>query len=432
MNLIRLSLHRLKVRPLQSFLNLLLLALGSGLVTFLLVTFNQLQQQIGRNAEGIDLVVGAKGSPLQLILSGIFHIDVPTGNMPLKQFNTLRNNRGVKKAIPLSLGDNYQNYRIVGTDSTYPGHYNAALEQGRWWQQELEVVIGAGVAQKTGLTQNDTFAGAHGLDIEGEPHADTQYRVVGIMEPNQSVLDNLILTSLESIWHTHGIAHEHTHADMHLPNHQGEALQGNTEATTHTDQAHIHAEQEETDVEATPLEITMALLQYRGPMAAMSLPAYVNRQTELQAASPAIELARLLSLIGVGVSALRAFAGLILLIAGLSVFVALYNVLRERQYDLAIMRTLGATRMQISALILLEGVSLAALGTLVGMLLAHLAVAGLGGFVAESEQMNISGWVWLKEELWLFVLACGIGFVAALLPAISAYRTDISAVLAKA
>jgi putative ABC transport system permease protein len=430
MNLLQLSLHRLTVRPLQSFLNLLLLALGAGLITFLLLITHQLQQQLSRNAEGIDLVVGAKGSPLQLILSGIFHIDVPTGNIPLQEFIALKNNRNVRKAIPLSLGDNYQRYRIVGTDSTYPGHYEASLGAGQWWLQEMEVVVGSAVTQKTGLRLGDTFAGAHGLDEEGEPHADIQYRVVGIMAPNHSVLDNLILTSIESVWHTHGIPHEHTaaapadghgHADGHDDHGQSEG-----------GHSHNRTAQLAGTTEARPLEITMALIQYRGPMAAMSLPAYINRQTGLQAASPAIELARLLSLIGVGVTALRYFGGLILLIAGLSVFVALYNALRERQYDLAIMRTLGATRLQIASLIVLEGVSLAAIGTLAGMLLAHVAVASLGGLIAQSEQMNISGWVWLEEELWVFGLACGIGFVAALLPAVNAYRTDISQVLSKA
>ena len=132
-------------RPLQTVLNLLLLALGLAVVTLVLLVGTQIDRGFERDVQGIDLVVGAKGSPLQLILAGVFHIDVPPGNIALVDFQKLRSNPLVAQAIPLSLGDSFRGYRIVGTTPEYPAHYGATLAQGTLWQGPLQAVLGAGV-----------------------------------------------------------------------------------------------------------------------------------------------------------------------------------------------------------------------------------------------------------------------------------------------
>ena len=133
----------------------------------LLLVVGQLEERMQRDARGIDLVVGAKGSPMQLILSGIYHLDAPTGNVPLAAAQALAKERFVRKAMPLALGDSWKGYRIVGAEHDYPNHYGATLAAGRLWEKPMEAVLGAEVAQRTGAGVDAKFAGAHGIERRG-------------------------------------------------------------------------------------------------------------------------------------------------------------------------------------------------------------------------------------------------------------------------
>jgi putative ABC transport system permease protein len=178
-------------------------------------------------------------------------------------------------------------------------------------------------------------------------------------------------------------------------------------------------------------EYTALLIQYASPLAAAVLPRYINNNSELQAASPAYETARLFSIIGVGVDVLRGFALVLIVAAGLSVFIALYNALSERRYDLAVMRTLGASPAKLMSLMLFEGVLLALIGAALGIALGHALTEVLGHALKAARQVTVTGWAWVNLELWLVVLALGVGVVAAVLPAWRAYRTDIAGTLAR-
>ena len=134
---------------------------------------------------------------------------------------------------------------------------------------------------------------------------------------------------------------------------------------------------------------------------------------------------------GTGVDAFRIFAYVLILAAGLGVFIALYNAMKERTYDLAIMRTMGASRFFLVKQVILEGVLLALLGVLFGLVLGHVAAEVLGIFLGESQGLKLSGWSFSLEELWLVALALVIGIVASVLPAIQAYRTDIARTLSQ-
>ncbi|HMI01915.1 MAG TPA: FtsX-like permease family protein, partial [Pedobacter sp.] len=209
-----------------------------------------------------------------------------------------------------------------------------------------------------------------------------------------NVTDNLILTNIGSVWKMHG------------------------------DQEKAGEHHEE------PKELTSLLIQYRSPMSVALFPRMVNETTNMQAASPAQESTRLFSLIGVGVDTLQWFAVLIMLIAAISVFVNLYNSLKERSYDLAIMRTLGASRNQLFFIVISEGIMLTLAGTLAGIALGHLAIQLIGSY-QESSQARMTGIVLLFDELYLFVAGLGIGIFAAVIPAIQAYRSNISKILSQ-
>ena len=149
MNLATVSLAYLRARPLSTGLNILLLALGVATIALLLLATQQIEDRLQRDARGIDLVIGAKGSPMQIILSSIYHLDVPTGNISYKQAREIAQHRAVKSVIPLALGDSYRGLRIVGTNHDYLAHYGARLAAGRLWEKPLEVVLGAEAAARS-------------------------------------------------------------------------------------------------------------------------------------------------------------------------------------------------------------------------------------------------------------------------------------------
>jgi len=380
-------------RPLGAVLNVLLLSLGLASITFLLLVGYQLTKAFDRDLAGIDVVVGAKGSPMQLILSGVLHIDVPPGNVPLAAVHELEKNPLVASLIPISLGDNYQAYRIVGTSHAYISHYGAQLAQGQLWRSPMQVVVGATVARKLGLQLGRTFVGSHGLGAGGHAHGDSKYTVVGVLQPNGSVLDRLILTDTASVWQVH---EDYTAVD---------------------DEDHAIMAQER--------EITMALIKYKTPLAALSFPRYVNTSTEMQAAAPALEITRLLSMLGLGTDVLRAFAAVLLLTAGLSVFIALWSVVRERRADLALLRMLGAPPARVAALLLSEALWLGLLAAVLGLVLGQGFAAALGWFLQLDTSLLVGGLVWPVDLLVVPAVALGVALGAALLPALGAYRVSV-------
>ncbi|MBL7791577.1 MAG: ABC transporter permease [Saprospiraceae bacterium] len=410
MNLLQLSWKNILHKPTSTLLSLVLFALGVGLVSLLMLVNRQLEEKFEKNLAGIDMVIGAKGSPLQLILSSMYHIDAPTGNVAIADVKAFLNPKHpvIGKAVPLSLGDNYRSYRIVGTTFDFFTLYNAQLAQGRRWEAVFEVVIGAAVADALDLKTGDTFHSSHGFVVdENLEHTDASaFKVVGILQPTGAVVDQLILTSPQSIWgvHEHG-DHEYEHEayDLSKPltDYEGES-------------------------------ITSVLIQFKARNAAtLNMPRGINENTNMQAATPAWEINRLYAILGDSALALQVLALIIIAVSGLSVFLSLYASLRDRRYELALMRVMGASRGKLFALILLEGLLLAAVGCIIGLALSH---AGMGVFaraLESSYRYSFTGALFLKEEIWLVSAALGVGLLAAFIPAVQARNTDISQTLAE-
>ena len=393
MKTIAFSWRYLWSRPLAAALNLLLLSLGLASITFLLLVSHQIDSAFERDLAGIDVVVGAKGSPMQLILSGVFQLDVPTGNVPLAAVKALQAHPQVAKLIPISMGDSFRGFRIVGTTPDYANHYRAELAQGTLSTAPMQAVLGARVAGQSGLKVGDTFTGTHGLAPGGHAHGQNPYTVTGILAPNGSVLDRLVLTPLESVWQVH-------ETDTALDDEDRKVMEGER-------------------------EVTLALIQYKTPLAAVTFPRFINTTTEMQAAAPALEITRLLSMVGVGIDVLRALAGVLLLTAGLSVFIALWGAVRERRADLALLRMLGAPPRKVAGLLLCEALWLALLATVLGVL----AGQGLSALLAWALQLEksvlIGALSWPVELVGVPVLALGVALASALLPAWEGYRVSV-------
>lgn len=403
MNVPGLSWHYLWSRPLSSALNLLLLTLGLASMAFVLIAKDQIDNAFERDLAGIDVVVGAKGSPMQLILAGVFHMDVPPGNVPLAEVQALAAHPQVAQVIPLSLGDSVAGFRIVGTHTDYPAQYRATLAQGALWTEPMQAVMGAQVVQATGVQLGQTFTGTHGMGGGGgHEHADMPYTVVGLLAPCACVLDRLVLTDTASVWEVHeGLA------------------PGEFESLTPEDREAIQAER----------EVTMALVRYNTPMAAIGFPRFVNATTRMQAAAPALEITRLLSMVGVGTRVLQGMGAVLLLVAALSVFIALWSAVRERRADIAMLRMLGAPPRKVGALLLCEALWLALLASAMGLLAAQGLVALVGWWWMPEQGLTLSGWHWPTALVGVPLAAVGVALVAAAVPAVSAYRVDVTSLL---
>lgn len=428
-------------------LSILLTAFGVAILCVLSITSESFEKQLENNSKNIDLVIGAKGSPLQLILSSVYHIDNPTGNIPLAEAEKLQNNPLIKLAVPVSLGDNYRGHRIVGTDSSFLTLYETKVLQGRLFQKDYEVVIGTDVANKQKLKIGDHIHSSHGLSKGGHSHDDHPFTVVGILAHNNNITDNLILTSLSSVWDVHGIAHDEHHEELTTEELQAkEDIAETRDAYLHhhgeaTDEEHDHVHEDQyadSDrivksigadmIHSSGLEITALLVQYQSPAAIAVLPKFIAQNTQMQAASPAIESARLFSLLGVGIDSLQILAYIIMAIAGLSVFISLYNALKQRKYDLAIMRTLGASKLKLFTLVIFEGMVITIIGGFLGLLFAHIALYYISLQTSQSADF-INTFKLNPIELIFVLLACIIGIISALVPAIKAYKTTISNIL---
>lgn len=444
MNPLALSLAYLKDRALGSAVNILLLALGVATLVILLVFSRQVEERFTRDAQGVDLVVGAKGSPLQLILSSIYHVDVPTGNIPVETLDLLRRDRTIAQVIPLALGDNFRGFRIVGTEPALAAQHGATLAQGRMFTAEGEAVVGAEVARRTGMGLGQKFTGTHGLsadDAAAGAHDHAVITAVGILAPTGTVIDRLILTPVETVWHAHGIPHDH--AGTGHGHGAADAAAGDHAGHGHGPRAGDHDGHDhgETPAAAAPVigakgtlqpEHTALLVRYASPLAAVRLPSFINQQTNLQAASPAVEITRLLSLLGIGLDAVRAFGLLLMATAALSIFVALYNALAAREGDMALLRVMGARPGAIFAQVLTEGLLLAAAGAALGLALGHGVLALATGVFPQLADLGLKPWAVDPREWWVVAGALALGALAAALPALRVFRQDLATTLARA
>jgi putative ABC transport system permease protein len=385
MNLCKLVAAFILRRPLTWSFHLLTLSLGVAMVIALAALNTGLSNRFTRDLAGVDLVVGAKGSPLQLILSSVFQLDAPTGNIPLATPERLSKNMVVKQVVPLALGDNVGGHRLVGTTPRYAALYGAKLSAGRWWTGPMQAVLGAETARDLKLTVGATFFSAHGLS-GGPAHRATPYRVVGVLAPTGAVVDRVAMTDVASVWRAHAT---------------------------------------ETDPEA-PKQITAVLVSYRSAMGAVMLPPMIAAQPDLQAASPAVEAARLTKLLGVGADLLQALGIGVLALAGLGFFVALFAAVSERRRELVLLRVLGAGRSLLFGVVALEALTLGLTGGVIGLALGRAAAAFTAArAVASGGPALILPPVGAAEALAL-AGAAAISLLAALGPAAMAYRIRIA------
>ncbi|MFK7002281.1 permease [Flavobacterium covae] len=395
--IIKLAWRNIVFKPLNTFLSILLLTSSITIMTLLILLEKQFEEQFSSNADDIDLVLGAQGSPLQLVLSSVYQIDTPTGNINYDSAKVWMKHPFVQKAIPLAFGDNYDSYKIVGTTGDYLKKFDAQFIEGKEFLADFEVVVGSTVAQKKNLKIGSTFYSIHGDAKEGEKHETKPFKVVGVLQPTGKMIDNLIMCSIKSVWNVH----EEISDEEHHYNHSR--------------------------------EITSVLLKFRNKMAIMMWPRMIASNTKMQAVSPAIEINRLFTLFGVGIKALSYLGYGIMLISGLSIFIMLYNRLKERKYEFALLRLQGATKNQLILLVLLESIFLCIVGFCFGTIIGRFALQIISKLSEEDLKMIFDPFevIWEKEGALLSVTLL-LGVISALIPAFKAYKMNLSKTLANA
>ncbi len=406
----KIVIRNLLHKPQQTLITFLLLVLGVAMISFLVTLQEQLRAKMDGDKEGIDLVIGAKGSPLQLVLSSIYQLDAPTGNIPQKEANAFAQNPMVKQAIPLAYGDSFKGFKILGTETSYLSLYKAEYQDGDAFTQDMDAVIGADVAKTTGLKLGSTFHGTHGMKEGGHVHEEFEYRVTGILKPAGRVIDQLIITPLQSVWNVHDAHEGHTHDEHHGHEHE-----------VHDHEHHQH--------EHNTKDITAMLLQLKSPMGAVTLPRSIPPESNLQAVVPNLEIARLFSLLGIGVSSFKAISIGIITIAGISILVSLYNRVEERKYELALGRVLGAGKFEVGRLVFLEGLALLVSGIAGGLLISKLAFYYLVITEASNLTLVLNPWKFSTTESTAVLLVFTVGLLITLIPTLKTYRIDLSKTL---
>jgi putative ABC transport system permease protein len=422
-------------KPLNTALSIILLTASVAIITLLILLQQQFEKKFSDNIDNIDIVLGAQGSPLQLILSSVYQVDAPTGNIDYTEAKKWMHHPFVQSAIPLAFGDNYRGFRIVGTTPEYLTKYGAQIKDGKVFTKDFDVVVGSDIAQKMGLKVGDKFFGSHGDAEEGEVHDHQAYIITGIASKTGKVVDNLILCTIPSVWAMHDHEHEEGTEEEHDHAHEAVADVQDHDHDDHAEEAHDHDHEHETAaaVSEEGKEITAVIVKFRSKMGIVTWPRIIAQNTKMQAASPAIEINRLFTLFGIGLDALKYLAMGIMAISGISIFIALFNTLKERKYEFALLRVNGASRLQLLSLVLIESLLLCVTGFVFGTIVGRVALVFISGSSDDEFKMSFNPFefVWEKEG-YLFLLTIFVGILAAVIPAVKAYSLNISKTLANA
>ena len=433
MNDINFIYYSLKSRWLNSSLSIFLTAFGLAIAIIVNQFSYHFDNRLKNDGKNIDIVIGAKGSPLQIVLSTVYHIDIPTGNISYNKVKKYLNSPQIEYSIPLALGDNWNGYRIVGTNYDYIKHYKGELEYGREWNKNFEIVAGSSVK----IEINDEIKGAHGLVDTGKVHSDEKYKVVGILKPTGTVIDRLLFTSLNSVLEIHNLHHldekdHHEHhneesKEDHHDHHEEEIIKkDNHHIDDHSknDEKHEHTQKEATDV-FDEQNITAFLIKTNNPIANINLPRLINKESSMQAANPAFEITRLSSMLGIGSKGFKFLSIILIIIAALSVFSGLAGNLENRLKDLAVLRAIGYTKQRIFKIITLEGGVITFVGIIVGISISLISFNILATLITPLSMTGIS-FTLTKDFFLIMLLVLLSGIFAAVFPAYRGSKISVA------
>lgn len=400
----------LRHHALSTWVTVISVALAVGLTISVFAVTAQSRRAFAGGTAGFDGVVGARGSPLQLVLNTVFHLETSPGNIPWSTYEALRKDPNVSLAVPYAVGDNYKGFRVVGTTPEIftKFEYQKGVtfripEPGRpFAADKQEAVFGFAAAERTGVRLGDRIRVFHGFEFDPKKQHDEEYVVSGIMEPTNSPSDRVVWIPIDGIFRL-----------------GGHVLRGTGK--------------EYTPVRGEPIpdeakEVSAVMLKFRSPVAGFALDQTINRQGKV--ATLAFPVARvvteLFDKLGWMIGVLELTAYLVMVVAAASILASLHNTMNERRREFAILRALGARRGSVFSVIVMESTVIAALGCAAGLVVYFVIVSVAASIVRAQVGVVIDVFAW-HEALWTVPAAMiALGAVAGLLPAFRAYRTDVA------
>jgi putative ABC transport system permease protein len=358
----------------------------------------------------LNAVVGARSSGTQLVMNSFYHMDVSPGNIPYKYYQSLKKDKRIELAIPYALGDNYYGYRVIGTEESIFAIQmlkNGQLqfsEGNKFNETKLEVVFGSQAANHLKIKLNDEINSFHGVVYNADLKHNQTFKVVGILKPTQTPLDQVILIPLDAFYRTDG----------HVLRNEGEIIES----------------KENEAIKDEYKEISSIMLKINNPLSVFDFKREINQfgNTATFAFLPEI-VPEILDKVGWGVLVLKYVSYLVIFIAGIVILVGIYNSLSQRLGEFAILRALGASRLFIFFRIIGEAEALVFIGLNVGAIL-YIGIFSL----LQNYFYQMTGLYLTLNEIpslyyWLPCLLLGVGFFAGLIPAIKIYRTDVNKIL---
>ena len=426
MSLWKVAWRSIRQRALVSTLTVLSMGLGVALIVAVLVVYGVVDQSFHRGAEGYDLIVGAKGGREQLVLNTVFYLSQPIGNIPYSFYEELTEGKyaaDVETAIPVCMGHSYQGFRVVGTvpemftDLKYQGDKSYEFASGENFKTKnpFDTVVGAIAAAKAGLAVGETFRAVHGSSEGGHVHKES-FRVVGVLAPTSTPVDRAIFVNMQGFYDIH-----HAEEEEETPHEKAAKSAKGEQQGKH--EKHAHADDEEEK------QVTAVLVCIRPvpPGRTDVMAKLINDGRVAQAVVPSRVIAELFdTVVGKLEWILLGMAVLTVIEAGIGIMVSIYNSMSDRRHEIAVMRALGASRLTVMVIILMESILLSLMGGAVGLLLGHGATWICSPWIADwtGVVVGLLQFQWMELILvpGLVVLASAVGY----LPAMAAYRTDVA------
>jgi putative ABC transport system permease protein len=358
---------------------------------------------------GVDLIVGARSSPVNLLLYSVFHIGDATNNITWDSYETVASAPGVAWTVPISLGDSHRGYRVIGTTPTLFEHYqygrgrHLEFASGQSFDSLFEAVIGAAVARELGYQTGDEIIVAHGMGEVGFiEHDNNPFTVVGVLAPTGTPLDQSVMVTLEAI------------EAIHMGGATGSG------ATASADELRA--------MDLTPDQLTAFFVGLDSPVAALRLQRAINTYPEepLQAVIPGVALAQLWSIVGVAERTLAAVAAFVVLTGLVSILTAILTSLNERRREMAILRALGARPGHVFVLLVAEATLVAFAGAILGALATYGALNVLSPFLEARFGIVLPGLRPGLYDLAIVGAVTGAAAILGLFPAWRAYRNSLA------
>jgi putative ABC transport system permease protein len=414
-----LAVKSLRNRKFTAALTVLSIALAVMLLLGVERIRGESRASFASTVSGTDLIVGARSSPVHLLLYSVFHIGNATNNIGWDHYQAIAGRREVAWTIPISLGDSHRGYRVLGTNRDFFERFRYARDrrlefaQGKPFEAVHDAVVGGEVAAALGYDPGKPLVVAHGAgDVSFFEHADQPFTVVGVLERTGTPVDRTVLVSLEGLDAVHADVNAEAQLDP-----LAAALRRDADGPGH-----------ESATALSNRTITAFLVGLKSRAAALTMQRAVNEYPgePLTAILPGATLQEVWEIVGAAERTLFAVSALVVVVGLAGMLVALLTSLNERRREMAVLRSVGARPVHVFGLILGEAGFLTLVGIALGVAALYAAlIAGQPWMEARLGLFIAVGWP-SRHELFLTALVAGAGILIGLIPAYRIYRYSLA------